>query len=130
VITGRAHDRLNSAVAKIGNAASPVVWQSFPRAYGIDPQTRRRVQARSAFRVLPAYLGAGKLEVRTLSERLGMPLIRDDDGGVWCLGPEAMGHALTTARAPELVLPDYTGKQFPLTSLRGQKVLIVTRPSL
>ena len=69
---------------------------------------------------------AGKLDARLLSERLGMPLIRDDDADVWCLGPEAMGRALTTARAPELVLPDYTGRQFRLGSLRGQKVLIVT----
>ena len=70
--------------------------------------------------------GAGKLDARMLSERLGMPLIRDDDASVWCLGPEAMGRALTTAHAPELVLPDCTGKQFRLSSLRGQKALIVT----
>jgi hypothetical protein len=69
---------------------------------------------------------AGKLDARMLSERLGMPLIRDDDAKVWSLGPEAMGHALTTVRAPELELPDYTGKPFRLSSLRGQKVLIVT----
>ncbi len=68
----------------------------------------------------------GKLDARMLSERLGMPLIQDADAKVWCLGPEAMGHALTTARAPELELPDYKGNQFRLSSLRGQKVLIVT----
>ena len=50
----------------------------------------------------------------------------DPEAKVWCLGPEAMGRALTTARAPELELPDYQGKQFRLSSLRGQKVLIVT----
>ncbi len=69
---------------------------------------------------------AGKLDARILSERLGMPLIHDSDANVSCLGPEALGHALTTARAPELELPDYTGKPFRLSSLRGQKVLIVT----
>jgi hypothetical protein len=68
----------------------------------------------------------GKLDARVISDRLGMPLIRDDDAGVWCLGPEAMGHALTTAQAPEITLPDYKGNQFKLSSLRGQKVLIVT----
>ena len=61
-----------------------------------------------------------------LSQRLGMPLIRDADANVWCLGPEAMGRALTTAQAPELVLPDHQGHEFSLTSLRGQKVLLVT----
>lgn len=76
---------------------------------------------------LPAGTASGgKLVARMLSEQLGMPLIHDSDASVWCLGPEAMGHALTTARAPELVVPDHTGKQFRLSSLRGQKVLIVT----
>ena len=75
---------------------------------------------------VPLSSGAGKLDARMLSERLGMPLVRDDDANVWCLGPEAMGRALTTARAPELLLPDWTGKEFRLSSLRGQKVLIVT----
>ena len=50
----------------------------------------------------------------------------DADANVWCLGPEAMGRALTTAQAPELVLPDYQRTPFRLSSLRGQKVLIVT----
>jgi hypothetical protein len=70
--------------------------------------------------------GADKLGARMLSERLGMPLIHDNDADIWCLGPEALGRALTTARAPELELPDYTGKPFRLSSLRRQKVLIVT----
>ena len=66
------------------------------------------------------------LDARIISERLGMPLIHDADAAVWCLGPEAMGHALTTAKAPELELPDWQGTPFRLSSLRGQKVLIVT----
>ena len=65
-------------------------------------------------------------DARMLSQRLGMPLIHDADANVWCLGPEAMGRALTTAQAPELVLPDYQRTPFRLSSLRGQKVLIVT----
>ena len=75
----------------------------------------------------PAGTASGaKLDAHMLSERLGMPLIHDAEAKVWCLGPEAMGRALTTARAPDLMLPDYQGKQFHLSSLRGQKVLIVT----
>jgi hypothetical protein len=68
----------------------------------------------------------GTLDARVISERLGMPLIHDAHTQLWCLGPEAMGHALTTAKAPELELPDWQGKPFRLSSLRGQKVLIVT----
>jgi hypothetical protein len=70
--------------------------------------------------------GAKTLDARMLSERLGMPLVEDADAGVWCLGPEAMGRALVTAQAPELVLPDYKGNEFRLSSLRGKKVLVVT----
>jgi hypothetical protein len=65
------------------------------------------------------------LDARLLSERLGMPLLQDEAAGLWSLGPETLGHALTTARAPELELPDLTGTPFRLSSLRGQKVLLV-----
>ncbi len=78
---------------------------------------------------VPVSRGAstgGKIDATMLSERLGMPLIHEPEAAVWCLGPEAMGHALTTARAPELTLPDYQGNPFHLNSLRGQKALIVT----
>jgi hypothetical protein len=75
---------------------------------------------------LPDAAARGRLDARMLSQRLGMQLIRDADANVWCLGPEAMGRALTTAQAPELVLPDYQGNEFSLSSLRGQKVLFVT----
>jgi hypothetical protein len=68
----------------------------------------------------------GRLDARMLSDRLGMPLVHDPDANVWCVGPEAMGHALTTAKAPELELPDWHGKPFRLSLLRGQKVLLVT----
>ena len=74
---------------------------------------------------LPDESGSAPLDARTIAQRLGMPLVHDGDAGVWCLGPEALGHALTTAQAPDLILPDYQGKPFALSSLRGQKVLLV-----
>jgi hypothetical protein len=55
-----------------------------------------------------------------------MPLVTDETTGAMALGPEAMGHALTTAEAPEIVLPDFNGNEFRLSSLRGQKVLMVS----
>ena len=39
--------------------------------------------------------------------------------------PESGGRALTTAEAPDLVLPDRHGRPFALSSLRGRKVLLV-----
>ena len=58
----------------------------------------------------------------------GMPLVHDEAHNLWALGPAAGRdrHALTTAAAPELELPDLrTGEQFQLSSLRGQKVLLL-----
>jgi peroxiredoxin len=67
----------------------------------------------------------GSLDVAVLVERLGMALV--GDGPVWALGPETAvtGRALTSAVAPELVLPDLDGTLFHLDRLRGQKVVLV-----
>ena len=67
----------------------------------------------------------GKVNLRGFAERLGMPLVHDAEHGLWALGPESLGgRALTTAAAPELVLPDLDGNPFALSSLRGQKVVL------
>jgi hypothetical protein len=92
------------------------------------------------------WLADGRLDPTVLAERLGMPLVADEGrapnvresppntgrpsrkfGRVWALGPEAAvtGRSLTTAVAPDLVLPDAEGNPFRLSSLRGQKVLLV-----
>lgn len=67
------------------------------------------------------------LDPQTISERLGMPLVSDDEHGVHALGPETgiTGRALTSAELPDIVLPDLDGNPFALRSLRGQKVLLV-----
>lgn len=72
-------------------------------------------------------LGGAPLTAEVLAERLGMPLVHDEQHGVWALGPETgiTGRALTTAAVPELTLPDFDGNPFSLSSLRGQKVLLV-----
>ena len=69
----------------------------------------------------------GKVGADVLSERLGMPLIHDEAAGLWALGPETLtGRTLLSAEAPELALPDIvTGKDVALSSLRGQKVVLV-----
>ena len=69
----------------------------------------------------------GHIDLEVLAPRLGMPLVADDAHCVWALGPETTptGRVLTTARAPDLELPDFDGNPFRLASLRGQKVLLV-----
>ena len=72
--------------------------------------------------------GAGDpFDVDAVAERLGMAGVHDADAGLTAFGPATLGgHALTTARAPELVLPDLDGREFRLSSLRGQKVVLVS----
>ena len=67
----------------------------------------------------------GSLDVAAVADRLGMALVADDDAGVWALGPESGGRALTTAVAPEIELPDIDGNPFNLSAMHGRKVLLV-----
>lgn len=66
------------------------------------------------------------VDVASLADQMGLALVADDAHGIWSLGPEAIGdRTLVTAQAPELRLPDLDGNEFSLSSLRGQKVLMV-----
>lgn len=68
----------------------------------------------------------GGFSVRLAAERLGMALVEEPTVGVWALGPESLtGRALVSAEAPEVVLKDLSGNDFRLSSLRGQKVVLV-----
>ena len=70
--------------------------------------------------------GGTRLRLDKLAERLGAPLVHDEARGLYAMGPStATGRALATAAAPELELPDLDGNLFQLSSLRGQKVLLV-----
>jgi hypothetical protein len=67
-----------------------------------------------------------RVRLDRLAKRLGAPLLHDSERGVYAMGPStATGRALTTAEAPELELPDLAGNPFRLSSLHGQKVLLV-----
>ena len=69
---------------------------------------------------------AGEFNLAMTAERLGMATVHDEAHGLWALGPESVSaHALATALAPDLVLDDIDGNEFHLSSLRGQKVVLV-----
>lgn len=69
---------------------------------------------------------AGGFDLETTAERLGMAVVHDAAHGVWAVGPESLtGRALVTAQAPALTLKDLDGREFHLSSLRGQKVVLV-----
>lgn len=71
-------------------------------------------------------LGGAAFELVAVADRLAMPLVQDSQSSLWALGPSSIGgRALTTAQAPELDLPDLDGRPFALSSLRGQKVVVV-----
>ena len=61
------------------------------------------------------------------ADRLGMAIVNDAAAGLWAIGPASLGdRALATAEAPELELSDLNDQPFRLSSLRGQKVVIVS----
>lgn len=65
------------------------------------------------------------IDVERVAAELGMPLAAEPEHGLWALGPASVGsRALASARAPDLRLPDLEGREFALSSLRGQKVLL------
>jgi hypothetical protein len=67
----------------------------------------------------------GDVDVAMLGKELGMPIVRHSED-LAALGPASLGgRALTSAEAPDLVLPDFEGQNFDLRSLRGQKIVLV-----
>lgn len=73
----------------------------------------------------PAAVEDDLVHVVVVAERLGMPLVGDQDRDLWALGPAGVtGRALATAEAPDLRLPDLAGNEVALSSFRGQKVVL------
>ena len=65
------------------------------------------------------------VDVARVAKDIGMPLVAAPEHGLWALGPASIGsRALASAEAPDLRLPDLGGKEFRLSGLRGQKVLL------
>ena len=72
-------------------------------------------------------LPGGRFDLAATADRLGMAIVADGELGLWAIGPETRGgRALSTAEAPELILPDLDGNEFRLSSLRGRKVVLVS----
>ena len=69
----------------------------------------------------------GSLPVEPLAARLGMPIVANETHRLWALGPDTAttGHALSSATAPDLVLPDINGAPCRISSLRPQKVVLI-----
>ena len=66
------------------------------------------------------------VDLRLLADTLGMPIVHDEDHGLYAVGPESGGPLLASAECPEIRLPDLDGVEFSISSLRGRKVVIVS----
>lgn len=99
--------------------------------------TADEFQAGSGWKIKPEGACKGDLcvpldpsdgfDLAATADRLRMAVVRDTDAGIWAIGPESLGdRTLVTAEAPDLRLPDLDGNEFRLSSLRGQKVVIVS----
>lgn len=102
-----------------------------PDTTTIDPLD---FQARTGWAIKPEGACKGdvcvplpSLDVDAVAARLGMPVVVDTASGVRALGPDTAGsgRALTTAVAPDLVLPDVDGAPCRIADLRPQKVVLV-----
>jgi hypothetical protein len=71
-------------------------------------------------------LSGESFDVVATAQRLGMALVDSPQDGLWALGPETLsGRALTTTDTSDFALPDLDGNEFRLSSLNGQKVLLL-----
>jgi hypothetical protein len=66
------------------------------------------------------------VDVQIAAQRLGMPLVHDEQHGLWALGSATMGgRALASAAAADPELRTHDARPFRLSSLRGRKVVLV-----
>ena len=68
-----------------------------------------------------------EVDIRHLADVIGLPLVTDETQGLWALGSHMTSsqRALSSAVAPNLVLPDVNGEPFDLETLRGEKVILL-----
>ena len=95
---------------------------------------REEFQESTGWEIKPAGACRGEIcvplpgpdfELLATAERLGMAVVSEP--GVWAVGPDTLtGRALTTVDTADVHLPDLDGTEFHLSSLRGQKVLVVS----
>ncbi len=99
--------------------------ESFEAATGWAAKPEGMCKGDACVPIPGAVSDTGVLDVAAVAERLGMALVADEKSGVWALGPESGGRALTTAAVPRVELPDIDGNPFDLAAMHGRKVLLV-----
>jgi hypothetical protein len=71
------------------------------------------------------------IDLAGLADVLGRPLALDLEESVASFGAPAATHAtqLAGGDAPDFTLPDWTGKEYSLSSFKGKKVLLIAYAS-
>lgn len=71
-------------------------------------------------------LAEPEFDARAAAERLGMAVVEEPELGLSAIGPVTLGgRSLSTADASDFCLPDLDGDLFRLSSLQGEKVILV-----
>ena len=69
----------------------------------------------------------GPLTAATLSERLGMPVVTDEEHGLTALGPASFtGRSIEAVRVPDLELANFEGEPVRLADVRGSRTVVVS----
>lgn len=98
----------------------------FGRHTGWTPRPEGLCQGETCVPAAGGLRADDTVDVAIAAQRLGMPLIHDEEHGVWALGPATLGgRALATATAADPELLTHDGAPFRLSSLHGRKVLLV-----
>ena len=71
------------------------------------------------------------LDLMSLGELLGRPIVIDHEESVASVGAETAAHGAELAGgvAPDFTLPDLTGREYSLSSFKGKKVLLIAYAS-
>jgi hypothetical protein len=69
----------------------------------------------------------GGFDLMATADRLGMSVVAEPGLALWAVGPETVGgRVLASADASDFALPDLDGNTVRITSLRNQKVVVVS----
>jgi len=103
-----------------------VTAAAFAEPTGWDPKPQGLCRGEICVPAPGVLRDDGTIDVLAAAERLGMPVVRDEEHGITALGPgSTTGRTVSSAVAPDPELIDRDGRPFRLSSLRGRKVLLV-----
>jgi hypothetical protein len=74
------------------------------------------------------FVDGGRINLAALWRHLGQPAVRSERGHAWVLSESARERkaALDSLEAPDVTLPDPSGRMHRLSDYRGKKVFLVT----